>query len=516
MRGCGRGSRAPTRRGGGRVLAGEVGGEHTLLLARRAVPGAPPGEADEEAEVCVIGAGVAGLSCALQLARAASRRWSSSATRLPPGRAGETAGFLLAGMAAFHVDARERYGASGRRGYARTLAAQGRSTRWPRSSARAKRCAAPACCGRPRPRRRPTTCAARRRAARRRLPGASCVERDELPAALRRARERLPDRPRRRPAPGALDPRARARRRAGRRAHPGAQPRRGAGRPARRAHGRRHARARDVVVAADGALPRSCRATTRARHAAPAHGRQRPARGEHHRRPVYSRWGYEYLQQTPDGRVLAGGFSDLDGEGPIPTATTAARRLAAHRALPRRRPGRGRAGDPSLGRARRVQRDGPPFVARCQTRAYTSRAATRARERAGLRRRPAARRCDRRLEPLPRRPLAGVVRNWRSSWICCCTWSASTGGTSLPLSLEASRAIPTAAIAASTSSSAKKVASLRRVAALRSARASGSGARVAAAPARRRGVRGARQRARGRGGVERARGVARATAGAAA
>jgi gamma-glutamylputrescine oxidase len=30
--------------------------------------------------------------------------------------------------------------------------------------------------------------------------------------------------------------------------------------------------------------------------------------------PVYARWGYEYFQQPPDGRLLAGGFSDLDAE----------------------------------------------------------------------------------------------------------------------------------------------------------------------------------------------------------
>jgi glycine/D-amino acid oxidase-like deaminating enzyme len=29
---------------------------------------------------------------------------------------------------------------------------------------------------------------------------------------------------------------------------------------------------------------------------------------------VYARWGYEYLQQRPDGRILAGGFSDVDAE----------------------------------------------------------------------------------------------------------------------------------------------------------------------------------------------------------
>jgi len=29
---------------------------------------------------------------------------------------------------------------------------------------------------------------------------------------------------------------------------------------------------------------------------------------------VYARWGYEYFQQTPDGRIALGGFSDLDGD----------------------------------------------------------------------------------------------------------------------------------------------------------------------------------------------------------
>jgi glycine/D-amino acid oxidase-like deaminating enzyme len=29
---------------------------------------------------------------------------------------------------------------------------------------------------------------------------------------------------------------------------------------------------------------------------------------------VYARWGFEYLQQRPDGRILAGGFSDVDAE----------------------------------------------------------------------------------------------------------------------------------------------------------------------------------------------------------
>jgi glycine/D-amino acid oxidase-like deaminating enzyme len=72
--------------------------------------------------------------------------------------------------------------------------------------------------------------------------------------------------------------------------------------------------ARHVVVAADGALPALVPEYT---------GRVRPRRlhmiATEPLVPmvesmVYSRWGYEYLQQRPDGRVLAGGFSDLDGE----------------------------------------------------------------------------------------------------------------------------------------------------------------------------------------------------------
>jgi glycine/D-amino acid oxidase-like deaminating enzyme len=32
-------------------------------------------------------------------------------------------------------------------------------------------------------------------------------------------------------------------------------------------------------------------------------------------RPVYARWGYEYWQQLPDGRIALGGFRDVGGEG---------------------------------------------------------------------------------------------------------------------------------------------------------------------------------------------------------
>jgi gamma-glutamylputrescine oxidase len=74
-------------------------------------------------------------------------------------------------------------------------------------------------------------------------------------------------------------------------------------------------RARHVIVAADGALPRLV----------PSYDGRVRARRLHMiataplpegivEQLVYARWGYEYFQQRPDGRVLAGGFGDLDGD----------------------------------------------------------------------------------------------------------------------------------------------------------------------------------------------------------
>ena len=38
---------------------------------------------------------------------------------------------------------------------------------------------------------------------------------------------------------------------------------------------------------------------------------------------IGARWGYEYFQQRPDGRIAVGGFSDHDGEGAADSYTTA-------------------------------------------------------------------------------------------------------------------------------------------------------------------------------------------------
>ena len=34
---------------------------------------------------------------------------------------------------------------------------------------------------------------------------------------------------------------------------------------------------------------------------------------------MYARWGYEYFQQRPDGRLTCGGFGDVDGESSYTT-----------------------------------------------------------------------------------------------------------------------------------------------------------------------------------------------------
>ena len=72
--------------------------------------------------------------------------------------------------------------------------------------------------------------------------------------------------------------------------------------------------ARAAVVAVDGQLARlipaaaavRCRRLNMLATAPVAPGRLPCA--------VYARYGYEYMQQTPDGRIALGGFSDLDGD----------------------------------------------------------------------------------------------------------------------------------------------------------------------------------------------------------
>jgi gamma-glutamylputrescine oxidase len=82
-------------------------------------------EGRTEADVCVIGAGVAGLSCARRAAAHGLDTVVLERGTVAGGASGRNGGFLLAGPAAFYPDAREKYGAGrARRIYAATLEAQ--------------------------------------------------------------------------------------------------------------------------------------------------------------------------------------------------------------------------------------------------------------------------------------------------------------------------------------------------------------------------------------------------------
>jgi gamma-glutamylputrescine oxidase len=280
----------------------------------------PPLEGAAEVDVCVIGGGVGGLSCARRLARHGADVLVLEGRTVAGGASGRNGGFLLAGAAAFHVDARERYGrAAARRLYAHTLQAQ----------EEVYALAAELGAG-----------AAVRRVGCLRLAAsgeeaghvlrhidalhedgfpAERVEGDALPPLLRR----IGGVGCRTAHDGALQPAhwirtlARAAERDGARIHEGTPvdaPVPAPGEAPLRTPGGT-VRARHVVVAADGALPRlvpeyADRIRSRRLHmVATAPLADRVLDGV-----VYARWGLEYFQQLPDGRLAVGGFGDLDGD----------------------------------------------------------------------------------------------------------------------------------------------------------------------------------------------------------
>jgi gamma-glutamylputrescine oxidase len=274
---------------------------------------------DLDVEACVVGGGVAGLSCAHRLARHGIEVVLLEAGTVAGGASGRNGGFLIAGTALFYNDARERLGAERARAmYARTLAAQEevyelagelgagdavRRVGLMRLAASEEEAAHV----------RDHADALRRDG----LP-AELVEHEDLPAALGRlgrvACLTAHD--------GALHPVRWYRALAAAAEASGARiceqsvvrgpvpaPQEG---PVVTDGG--VVRARHVVVAADAALPAlvpEYRGRVRARRLHMIATEPLPPTLE---RMVYARWGYEYLQQRPDGRVLAGGFSDLDGD----------------------------------------------------------------------------------------------------------------------------------------------------------------------------------------------------------
>jgi gamma-glutamylputrescine oxidase len=291
----------------------------------------PPLTGDVDADACVIGAGVGGLSCARALAQRGAEVVVVERGTVAGGASGRNGGFLLAGLAAFYVDARERYGAErARELYTRTLAAQEeiyglaetvgaagavRRTGMLRVSASEEEAE--------HVRRHVEALQADG------FPG-RLVERDDLPGPLRNAFHNacLTNND------GALQPAHWIRALAGDAEREGARifertevpapvsgeagaPRGGEpGAPPREiAAGGGRVRARHVVVAADAALPAlvpALRERVRARRLHMV--ATEPLSERLVDSPVYARYGFEYFQQTPDGRLLAGGFSDLDGD----------------------------------------------------------------------------------------------------------------------------------------------------------------------------------------------------------
>ena len=282
----------------------------------------PALERHVEAEACVIGAGVGGLSCALALARAGVDTIVLERDTVAGGASGRNGGFLLAGVAPFYSEARELYGRErAQRMYAATLEAQrdmyalaeelgaGDSVRRVgllRASAAEEEAEDVA-----------------RHAELLREDGfpAKLVERDELPPAVARFALNgcLTEHD------GSLQPArwirtlARGAEAAGARIHDGTTvegPVPAPGEDELQTTDGARVAARHVVVASDGALPAlvpeySARVRSRRLHMTAT----APLAERVTERLVYYRWGYEYFQQRPDGRLLIGGFSDVDGDG---------------------------------------------------------------------------------------------------------------------------------------------------------------------------------------------------------
>ncbi len=261
----------------------------------------PPLEGDVEADVCVVGLGGSGLACVGELLGMGVRVVGIDAGPVGGGAAGRNGGFLLAGTYHFYHDAVERYG-------------HGRALRLYRLTlAEMDRIAA-------------ETPEAVRRVGSLRL-ASSPEEEEDCRAQLAALRaDGLPAEPYAGaegrglliPTDGAFQPLLRCRLLARRAAERGARLFERS--PALSVSGtevatdRGRVRCGRVVVAVDGRLDAVLpELAGRVRTARLQMLATAPAPEVRIPRPVYARWGYEYWQQLPDGRVALGGSRDHAG-----------------------------------------------------------------------------------------------------------------------------------------------------------------------------------------------------------
>lgn len=265
--------------------------------------GLPELEDDVRAEVCVVGLGGSGLTCIGELQALGRSVVGIDALDVGSGAAGRNGGFLLAGMAPFYHAAVRTYGRERARTlYRQTLAELDRIFS-----------EAPGVCRRTGSLRialsgeEEADCEAQWEAMREdHLP----VERYEGPEG----RGLLF------PSDGVFNPLRRARvlaervRAAGARLFARSPAVNLAPGEVRTPRGR--IRCEAVVVAVDGRLERLLpELAARVRTARLQMLATAPTGEVDLPRPVYARYGYEYWQQLPDGRIALGGFRDLGGEG---------------------------------------------------------------------------------------------------------------------------------------------------------------------------------------------------------
>ena len=274
----------------------------------------PPAAGELEADVCVVGGGIGGLATAWHLLDAGLQPLVVEAREIASGASGRNGGFFIAGAAPMYHDTIARWGAERARSiHAATLAAQ-REMLATADAIGAREHFRLAGMLRLGVDPQEADDVRRHHAALRAdgFPG-ELLDEDALPEVLRRpgrAGLRLPH-------DGAVHParwiRALARAAEARGARIHEHTRAESVAPGRVVTPRARIAARHVVVAMDAGLAtlvegaqtvRSRRLNMLATAPAP------PVLDV----PVYARYGHEYAQQLPDGRITLGGFSDLDAE----------------------------------------------------------------------------------------------------------------------------------------------------------------------------------------------------------